>query len=213
MITDLDRAWANVYVDEPVVPRLKLGQNITLVTDAQQRLDGKITFISPKAEFTPRNVQTAEERTKLVFRIKVTTDNREGILKTRHAGRSGDSEMTGDAVVFEDVSKRFGALTALDHVSLQIRRGEMFGLIGPDGAGKTTAIRLACGLLRPDGGRIRIGRSGSGQGPSRHHRDGRVSLAAVLTLRRSVDRREHRVSSRNPRRPAIMRRSGIGCWP
>ena len=65
--------------------------------------------------------------------------------------------MTGDAVVFEDVSKRFGALTALDRVSLQIRRGEMFGLIGPDGAGKTTAIRLACGLLRPDGGRIRIG--------------------------------------------------------
>ena len=62
-----------------------------------------------------------------------------------------------DAVVFEDVSKRFGALTALDRVSLRIRRGEMFGLIGPDGAGKTTAIRLACGLLRPEGGRIRIG--------------------------------------------------------
>ena len=82
VITDLDRAWANVYVDEPVVPRLTLGQSIALVTDAQQRLEGKITFISPKAEFTPRNVQTAEERTKLVFRIKVTTDNRQGILKS-----------------------------------------------------------------------------------------------------------------------------------
>jgi HlyD family secretion protein len=82
VITDLDRAWANVYVDEPVVPRLTLGQAITLVTDAQQRVDGKITFISPKAEFTPRNVQTAAERTKLVFRIKVTTDNRQGILKS-----------------------------------------------------------------------------------------------------------------------------------
>jgi HlyD family secretion protein len=82
VITDLDRAWANVYVDEPVVPRLKLGQDIALLTDAQQRVEGKITFISPKAEFTPRNVQTAEERTKLVFRIKVTTDNRQGILKS-----------------------------------------------------------------------------------------------------------------------------------
>ena len=82
VITDLDRAWANVYVDEPVVPRLTLGQPIALVTDAGQRIDGKITFISPKAEFTPRNVQTAEERTKLVFRIKVTTDNRQGILKS-----------------------------------------------------------------------------------------------------------------------------------
>jgi HlyD family secretion protein len=82
VITDLDRAWANVYVDEPVVPRLSLGQTIPLVTDAGQRLEGRITFISPKAEFTPRNVQTAEERTKLVYRIKVTADNRQGILKS-----------------------------------------------------------------------------------------------------------------------------------
>jgi len=81
VVTDLDRAWANVYVDEPIVPRLKLGQSIPLLTDAGQRIDGAITFISPKAEFTPRNVQTAEERTKLVYRIKVTTDNRQGILK------------------------------------------------------------------------------------------------------------------------------------
>ena len=80
-ITDLDHAWANVYVDEPVVPRLRLGQPVTLVTDAGQRLQGSITFISPKAEFTPRNVQTAAERSKLVYRIKVSADNREGVLK------------------------------------------------------------------------------------------------------------------------------------
>jgi HlyD family secretion protein len=80
-ITDLDHAWANVYVDEPLVPQLKLGQPVTLATDGGQRVPGTITFISPKAEFTPRNVQTAEERTKLVFRIKVTTDNRDGVLK------------------------------------------------------------------------------------------------------------------------------------
>ena len=63
------------------MPRLSLGQTIALVTDANQRIEGKITFISPKAEFTPRNVQTADERSKLVYRIKVTVDNREGILK------------------------------------------------------------------------------------------------------------------------------------
>ena len=81
VITDLAHAWANVYVDEPLVPRLTLGQKVVLVTDAGQRLDGTITFISPKAEFTPRNVQTAEERTKLVYRIKVSADNRDGVLK------------------------------------------------------------------------------------------------------------------------------------
>jgi HlyD family secretion protein len=82
VVTDLDHAWANVYVDEPVVPRLKLGQKLVVLTDAGQRLDGVITFISPKAEFTPRNVQTAEERSRLVYRIKVSTDNKDGVLKS-----------------------------------------------------------------------------------------------------------------------------------
>jgi HlyD family secretion protein len=82
VVTDLARPWANVYVDEPAVPRLRLGQAITLVTDAGQRLEGAITFISPRAEFTPRNVQTADERSRLVYRIKVTVDNRDGVLKS-----------------------------------------------------------------------------------------------------------------------------------
>jgi ABC-2 type transport system ATP-binding protein len=60
------------------------------------------------------------------------------------------------AIEFQGVRKRYGAVTALDDVSLQIASGEMFGIIGPDGAGKTTAIRLACGLVRPDGGRISV---------------------------------------------------------
>jgi HlyD family secretion protein len=81
VITDLDHAWANLYVDERLVPRLKIGQPATLVTDAGQRLTGTITFISPKAEFTPRNVQTADERSKLVYRVKISADNKEGILK------------------------------------------------------------------------------------------------------------------------------------
>lgn len=81
VISDLDHAWANVYVDEPVVPLLRLGDVVTLVTDAGQRVSGTISYISPKAEFTPRNVQTADERSKLVYRIKVAVDNRGGILK------------------------------------------------------------------------------------------------------------------------------------
>lgn len=81
VITDLEHAWANVYVDEPMVPRLRIGQKVTILTDAGQRLDGSVTFISPRAEFTPRNVQTADERSKLVYRIKVSARNRDGILK------------------------------------------------------------------------------------------------------------------------------------
>jgi HlyD family secretion protein len=81
VITDLDHAWANLYVGERLVPRLKIGQPATLITDAGHRLNGTITFISPKAEFTPRNVQTADERSKLVYRVKVTADNKDGVLK------------------------------------------------------------------------------------------------------------------------------------
>ena len=82
VITDLDHAWANLFVPEPMVPRVKIGQAATVLTDAGgPGLEGKVTFVSPSAEFTPRNVQTAEERSKLVYRIKVTVDNSAGVLK------------------------------------------------------------------------------------------------------------------------------------
>jgi HlyD family secretion protein len=82
IITDLDRAWANVYVDEPAVPRLRIGQEATIFTDAGgPGLTGTISAISPRAEFTPRNVQTAEDRSRLVYRVKISVDNREGVLK------------------------------------------------------------------------------------------------------------------------------------
>jgi HlyD family secretion protein len=81
VITDLDRAWAEVFVDEPSIPRLKLGQPATVYTDAGTSQPGTVSFISPKAEFTPRNVQTAEDRSKLVYRVKIAVDNREGVLK------------------------------------------------------------------------------------------------------------------------------------
>jgi HlyD family secretion protein len=83
VITDLDHAWANVYVDEPAVPRLRVGQPATIFTDAGGAgIGGTISYISEKAEFTPRNVQTAEDRSKLVYRVKVAVDNRDGALKS-----------------------------------------------------------------------------------------------------------------------------------
>ena len=60
------------------------------------------------------------------------------------------------AVQFTSVEKAFGGAVALAGLTLDVRRGEMFGLIGPDGAGKTTAIRLLCGLLHVDAGTVRV---------------------------------------------------------
>ena len=60
------------------------------------------------------------------------------------------------AVTLLKVVKRYGAVAALQELTLDVAPGEMFGLIGPDGAGKTTAIRLICGLLHADSGTIRV---------------------------------------------------------
>ena len=70
------------------------------------------------------------------------------------------------AVAFDGVTRRYGAVTAVNALSFGVREGEMFGLIGPDGAGKTTTIRLAGGLLRPDAGKIAI----LGRDPVAEHR-------------------------------------------
>jgi ABC-2 type transport system ATP-binding protein len=70
------------------------------------------------------------------------------------------------AISFDRVTKRYGELRAVDDLSFAVEPGEMFGVIGPDGAGKTTSIRMACGLVRPDGGQIRV----LGHDPIAHHR-------------------------------------------
>ena len=70
------------------------------------------------------------------------------------------------AIEFTNVIKRYGTVAALNDVSFAVNRGEMFGLIGPDGAGKTTAIRAMCGLLHTDAGSIRV----LDQDPVKQHR-------------------------------------------
>ena len=64
------------------------------------------------------------------------------------------------------VRKSYGACLAVDDLDLQIPQGEIFGLLGPNGAGKTTTIHLIAGLLKPDGGAIRIGESGEPSDPA-----------------------------------------------
>jgi ABC-2 type transport system ATP-binding protein len=66
-----------------------------------------------------------------------------------HGEAGGAPEPT---VVARDLTCRFGAFTAVDRVSFEVRRGEIFGFLGSNGAGKTTTIRMLCGLLRPTSG-------------------------------------------------------------
>ena len=62
----------------------------------------------------------------------------------------------GPAVELDGLTRRFGALTAVDRLTFTVGRGELFGLVGPDGAGKTTTLRMLAGVLRPSAGDARL---------------------------------------------------------
>lgn len=81
-IIDLSKMWTKVYVSELLLPRIKLDQEAEVRIDGtEQTLTGKVSWISPKAEFTPKNILTEESRTSLVYAVKVNVDNPEQILK------------------------------------------------------------------------------------------------------------------------------------
>jgi HlyD family secretion protein len=82
VLTDLARPWLTVWIDEPSLSRVTLSQSVTVRVDGcEQSFEGTVSFISPVAEFTPKNVQTPDERAKLVFRVKVQLANPDGVFK------------------------------------------------------------------------------------------------------------------------------------
>ena len=74
---DVEKPWLKAFITEGDLGKVKLGQKVSVTTDSYpgKVYPGKITFISSEAEFTPKNVQTAKERVKLVYRIKVALEN------------------------------------------------------------------------------------------------------------------------------------------
>ncbi|MBE3100238.1 MAG: ABC transporter ATP-binding protein [Planctomycetes bacterium] len=78
-----------------------------------------------------------------------------------------------------DLTKRYGDLTAVDHLSFEVARGEIFGFLGPNGAGKTTSLKMLCGLLRPDAGHVEI--DGRTRGPGTVVDPGSIGVAPQAT--------------------------------
>jgi len=65
--------------------------------------------------------------------------------------------MANILIYAQNISKTFGTTTAVDDLNIQVRAGEIYGLVGPDGAGKTTTMRLLCGAMQPDSGEVSVG--------------------------------------------------------
>jgi len=82
-LADLDTLYLTIYVPETLLGKIRLGQKAEVLVDAfpDRRFPPEVVYISSQAEFTPRNVQTQEERVKLVYGVKLKVKNQEGALK------------------------------------------------------------------------------------------------------------------------------------
>jgi HlyD family secretion protein len=83
-VGDIDHPWLRGYVNETDLGRIKLGAKAKVTTDSYpgKVYQGRVTFISSEAEFTPKQIQTEQERVKLVYRIKIEMDNPRRELKS-----------------------------------------------------------------------------------------------------------------------------------
>jgi len=92
LLGDLDHPWIKVYVTETEVGKVKLGAPARILADSfpQQPFRGTVSWIADEAEFTPKNIQTKEERVNLVYAVKITIDNAQRKLK---AGMVADAEL------------------------------------------------------------------------------------------------------------------------
>jgi ABC-2 type transport system ATP-binding protein len=99
-----------------------------------------------------------------------------------------NAEARSDVVEVRDLVKRFGKVTAVDHVSFTIHPGEIFGILGPNGSGKTTTIRMLCGLILPTQGTAIVAGADVSREPERvKSRIGYMSQAFGLYRDLSVD--------------------------
>jgi HlyD family secretion protein len=90
VVSDLGRPWLTVYVPETDLGRIRIGQEAEVRTDDGQTRKGRIASVASKAEFTPKNVQTRDERVKLVYKVKIELPNPDGLFK---AGMPAEARM------------------------------------------------------------------------------------------------------------------------
>lgn len=159
-IADMDKIYLRAYFTSAQIAGIKVGDNVKVTADfgSGNRFgyDGKVTWISSESEFTPKTIQTEDSRANLVYAAKIAVKN-DGRLKI---GFSGEVELSKtefmNSLEINNINKSFGKVKALSDVSLDVAGGELFGLIGPDGAGKTTLFRILTTLLRPDSGMAKV---------------------------------------------------------
>jgi ABC-2 type transport system ATP-binding protein len=164
---------------------LKESEQTSEIFDVQ-RFGDRLDVIAPDAERGGERIEAALHAANLegnIFRIDQPTLENTFVAALRsfgdrenapaYPGRRDHRNLKAQiAIGAKDLTKRFGAFTAVKNVSLQVRYGEIYGLLGANGAGKTTTIRMLCGLLAPTTGSMEL----AGERGSLRSRDVRRSI-------------------------------------
>ncbi len=157
-----DPVYVRAYVAERDLGKVVPGTSVEVTSDSSnKRYHGQIGYVSPRAEFTPKSVETTDLRTDLVYRLRVVVADadeglRQGMPVTLMSHVGHRLIDMAAAVEIRDVVKRFGEVEALKGITADIEAGRLTGLVGPDGAGKTTLIRLMAALMSPTQGTVRV---------------------------------------------------------
>ena len=155
-VADVQHLFLRAYITADQLSQLKLGDKVKVFSDLgkddRREYEGTITWISDKSEFTPKTIQTRDERANLVYATKIAVKN-DGYIKI---GMYGENKTMDYIVSVKGVSKSYGEVQALKDVCFEVKPGEIFGLIGPDGAGKTTLFRILTTLVLADEGKAEV---------------------------------------------------------
>jgi ABC-type lipopolysaccharide export system ATPase subunit len=144
------QVFARFFVPEPQLARVKIGGRVAITCDGCRPMEGTITFIAAQAEYTPPWC-SAWDHARSWCEGGGAQPGRVA-LAPRPADRGAAIVTTHHAIDVRGLTKRFGDKLAVDGVDIAVPSGEVWGFRGPNGSGKTTVIRMLCGLLRADAG-------------------------------------------------------------
>ncbi len=133
------------------------GDTIHIMVDEAGKRSLEIRRLFDSENVSIENIEPISASLEDAFVARLTEIEEPQSSPAVHAGPAGIStnvrNLGETAISVSDLTRKFGAFTAVDHVSFEVKRGEIFGLLGPNGSGKTTTIRMIIGLLEPTSGK------------------------------------------------------------
>ncbi len=137
------------------VPQL-FGDTIHIMVDEAEKCRLKVKELLEQKNITVENIRPIPPSLEDTFVTRLVGLEEEPSSQIAHNSLAGalaeESERSGITIKVSDLTRKFGDFTAVDRVSFEVKRGEIFGLLGPNGSGKTTTIRMITGLLAPTSG-------------------------------------------------------------